>query len=57
MASGVIQIFVIKFMLEDLFDIRTTFVTPEGFQPTTNRVEICGSMQLSYGVKFETYFI
>ena len=57
MASGVTQIFVIKFVLEDLFDIRTTFVTPEGLQPPTNRVEICSSMQLSYEAKIETYFI
>ena len=43
--------------LEDLFDIQTTFVTSEGLQPPTNRVEICGSMQLSYEAKIETYFI
>ena len=27
------------------------FVTPEGFEPPTNRTGICHSIQLNYGVK------
>lgn len=27
-------------------------VTPEGFEPSTNRAEICYSIQLNYGAKY-----
>ena len=32
----------------------TIIVTPAGFEPATNRAEICHSIQLNYGAKMTT---
>ena len=35
-----------------IYNVNNQIVTPEGFEPPTNRAEICHSIQLNYGALF-----